>query len=395
MSSPLRVSDLVERHNEQIRRASPSLSPPTTRRSLPGVSPTREGSSADAPTSPSPQSKELPPAAELQAKAAPEDKEDAGTSLNADNSADGAQDGKSEAVAPAQAQGLEGIQEDDAASLEEGEIRDDEGARREDQKADGEANADEPVDDKPLERITESIQALPTEKQEAVKATLARLAEYPPELPLTHSWTLHFSDTSGASKSSSAAATKDAYTEGITPVFTATTVPQLCGQLKAFKQAPKSRRAKLGDQDSLGLSRPGMNLHFFRTGISPTWEDPYNEKGGRITISPSGALFDSIYERLVLLCGGASLEIITSDLLQTEGPAPGSKRTPTPGPLLEGQINGVVASRRARGDRIEVWLGGKNKKEPVPGEWLDRLKGVLAQELEMPELAGSKYKKHF
>jgi len=89
---------------------------------------------------------------------------------------------------------------------------------------------------------------------------------------------LHFSDTSGASKSSSAAATKDAYTEGINPVFVATTVPGLCGQLKAFKKAVRPKRAKPTDPDGLGLNRPGMNLHFFRTGISPTWEDPYNEK---------------------------------------------------------------------------------------------------------------------
>lgn len=89
---------------------------------------------------------------------------------------------------------------------------------------------------------------------------------------------LHFSDTSGASKHSSAAATKDAYTEGINPVFVATTVPGLCGQLKAFKKAVRHKRAKPTDPDGLGLNRPGMNLHFFRTGISPTWEDPYNEK---------------------------------------------------------------------------------------------------------------------
>jgi len=89
---------------------------------------------------------------------------------------------------------------------------------------------------------------------------------------------LFFSDTSGAAKSNSAAATKEAYHEGINPIFTATTVPELCGQYKAFKQAPKSKRAKAGDPETLGLTRPGMNLHFFRAGINPTWEDPYNEK---------------------------------------------------------------------------------------------------------------------
>lgn len=89
---------------------------------------------------------------------------------------------------------------------------------------------------------------------------------------------LFFSDTSGAAKSNSAAATKEAYHEGINPIFSAKTVPELCGQYKAFKQAPKSKRAKAGDPETLGLTRPGMNLHFFRAGINPTWEDPYNEK---------------------------------------------------------------------------------------------------------------------
>lgn len=48
---------------------------------------------------------------------------------------------------------------------------------------------------------------------------------------------------------------------------------------------------------------------------------------------------------------------------------------------------GVVASRRARGDRIELWIGGKAKREPTPGDWIDRLKEVLADQLEMPEVS--------
>jgi hypothetical protein len=106
-----------------------------------------------------------------------------------------------------------------------------------------------------------------------------------------------------------------------------------------------------------------------------------------LTISPPAALFDPIYERLVLLLAGSSLELSTSSLLATEGPSPISKRPPTPGPLQEGMIMGVVASRRARGDRIELWVGGKAKREPTPGDWIDRLKEVLADQLEMPEVS--------
>lgn len=280
---------------------------------------------------------------------------------------------------------------------EEGEISETEA---DNSKQDAETSATTPKvevqgEDAPLTKILEQLDQLSEKEQQVIKDNMERISTYPKELPLSQSWTLHFSDTSGASKHSSAAATKDAYTEGINPVFVATTVPGLCGQLKAFKKAVRHKRAKPTDPDGLGLNRPGMNLHFFRTGISPTWEDPYNEKGGRLTISPPAALFDPIYERLVLLLAGSSLELATSDLLTTEGPSPASKRPPTPGPLQEGLIMGVVASRRARGDRIELWVGGKQKREPTPVDWIDRLKEVLADQLEMPELRTSKYKKHF
>lgn len=294
------------------------------------------------------------------------------------------------------------------------------------------AAADKPVEEEtqPLARILEVLPSLGEKEQQIVQANLERVATYPAEMPLSTSWSacaanplcgaivldadcpafiqktaLHFSDTSGT-KSASAAAVKDAYTEGICPVFTATTVPNLCGSLKAFKQAAGkvSRRSKAPEGESFGLTRPGMNLHFFRTGITPTWEDPFNEKGGRLTISPSAHLFDSIYERLILLLAGSALELSASELLHSEGgpnAADGKKRSNnnaaagTNGPVVEGMVNGVVASRRARGDRIEVWLGGKKRKEPAPGPWIDALKEVLSEELGLPEVRTGKYKKHF
>ncbi|GAA5877158.1 hypothetical protein JCM3774_003318 [Rhodotorula dairenensis] len=272
---------------------------------------------------------------------------------------------------------------------------------------DGAATA-KPVEEEtqPLARILEALPSLGEKEQQIVQANLERVATYPAEMPLSTSWTLHFSDTSGT-KSASAAAVKDAYTEGISPVFTATTVPALCGSLKAFKQAAGkvSRRSKAPEGESFGLTRPGMNLHFFRTGITPTWEDAFNEKGGRLTISPSAHLFDSIYERLILLLAGSALELSASELLHSEGGpnannnADSKKRSAannaTNGPPVEGMVNGVVASRRARGDRIEVWLGGKNRKEPAPGPWIDALKEVLSEELGLPEVRTGKYKKHF
>ncbi|GAA5898159.1 hypothetical protein JCM6882_003339 [Rhodosporidiobolus microsporus] len=360
----------------------------------------QEKETAKEPVSPSPKGKELPPMQEDLLAPPP-----ASTGAGGDSSQGTSLSGSTV---------LGDIQED-ANSVEE------DGGAKEENKAEGEAegsaqkeggeaatgeDAAAASEDKaaletpevevdPLEAIRANLDSLPDQVKEAVKANLERIQGYPEELPLSASWTLHFSDTSGASKSNSAAATKDAYTEGINPIFTATTVPGLCSTLKAFKRAVRSKRAKPNDPDGLGLYRAGQNLHFFRTGISPTWEDPYNEKGGRITISPNANLFDAVYERLILLCAGASLEIQASELLQNEGPLPGSKRPATAGPQQEGMIMGVVASRRARGDRIEVWLGGKEKREAANSDWIDRLKEVIALELELPELRTVKYKKHF
>lgn len=89
---------------------------------------------------------------------------------------------------------------------------------------------------------------------------------------------MYFSDTSRATKQSGA--TQEQYTTSLSPVFTAASVPTLCGSLKAYKRLVRSKRARPGDADTMGLAafRPGQNLHFFREGVSPTWEDPWNEK---------------------------------------------------------------------------------------------------------------------
>lgn len=159
----------------------------------------------------------------------------------------------------------------------------------------------------------------------------------------------------------------------------ATTVPELCGSLKAYKDAVKTISKRAKPDDGLGLYRAGMNLHFFRTGIKPTCAPPLissippadppspctdgrtrttrrcassllpsetlltsvSLQGGRITISPNANIFDYVYERLVLLLAGASLEIQAAELPQGEGAAAEGKSKQL------GLINGVVASRRA------------------------------------------------
>ncbi|KAK4705937.1 translation initiation factor 4E, partial [Phenoliferia sp. Uapishka_3] len=237
--------------------------------------------------------------------------------------------------------------------------------------------------DTPLAKILEGLPALSIKEQEMIQKNLERLGEYPATLPLSASWTMYFSDTSRATKASGA--TQEQYTEAQTPLFTVDSVPGLCGNLKAYKRLVRSKRARAGDPNTMGLAtfRAGCNLYFFRAGVAPAWEDPWNEKGGRITISPPSALIDACYERLVLLIGGSSLEAATADIIAAQATS-----------IPEGSIIGAVASRRARGDRIELWLGGKNKREPAPLAWVEILKECLATELDMPELRAGKYKKH-
>lgn len=93
---------------------------------------------------------------------------------------------------------------------------------------------------------------------------------------------MFFSDTSRATKSSGA--TQEQYTESQTELFTVGSVGSLCGSLKAYKRLVRSKRAPAGNPDTMGLAafRPGQNLHFFRKGVSPTWEDPWNEKVRRV-----------------------------------------------------------------------------------------------------------------
>ncbi|KAM0791502.1 hypothetical protein ACM66B_005955 [Microbotryomycetes sp. NB124-2] len=233
-----------------------------------------------------------------------------------------------------------------------------------------------------LEKIKQSLGSLSQTEQDVVRRNIEAVETYPPELPLNASWTLHFSDTSSASKSNHGT-TADQYDDAVKKVFVAETVPQLCGNLKAFKKLAKPKRAK---DDSLGLTRAGQNLHFFRTGVSPTWEDPWNAKGGRLTISPPAAVFEAVYEKLMLLVAGSVLEMQATQAHEENKSRKSEER---------GQIIGVVASRRARGDRIEVWLGGIDKMQPPNSEWIDKLKESLSEKLAMPELRSGKYKKHF
>ncbi|KDE08927.1 hypothetical protein MVLG_01020 [Microbotryum lychnidis-dioicae p1A1 Lamole] len=246
-----------------------------------------------------------------------------------------------------------------------------------------------------LTRLSEKLEAMPSKERSVVQKNLERVSAYPTDLPLTAAWTLHFSDTTVAAKSSHNT-TADDYDDAVKALFTAKTVYDLCSTLKAYKRivASKLLSNKRGpaavkpagaiEEGGLGLNRAGQNLHFFRAGVSPTWEDPWNSKGGRLIIQPTPAMFETVFERLVFLLAGSAVEVAASEILKKAGKS--SK---------EGFIIGAVASRRARGDRIEVWLGGTEKVTPAPSEWIEAIKERLSEELELPEVKTGKYRMHF
>eukprot|EP00741_Cyanophora_paradoxa_P002519 tig00000076_g2443.t1 len=89
--------------------------------------------------------------------------------------------------------------------------------------------------------------------------------------------------------------------------------------------------------------RPSMiemnaNLHLFKDGIKPMWEDSANKKGGKLVITLKGDakdLLDRYWEDLIMALVGETLD-----------PAD--------------ELTGAVASRRKAGDRIALWFRNYN-----------------------------------
>ncbi|KAF9326165.1 hypothetical protein BG006_010379 [Podila minutissima] len=179
--------------------------------------------------------------------------------------------------------------------------------------------------------------------------------QYPNEMPLSDEWTLFFSDTSRAKDKSQV---QDAYSSAITPLFTCHTVPQFATSWKYVRERVRPATMKVN-----------QNLHWFKKGIKPMWEDPQNKYGGRLTLCPPRALLDVVWETVLILMAGDVLD-------------------------HHGEGTGAVFARRARGDRVEVWLGSDDTPEA-----LAHIRGVLIQELTASgadELVrAAKYKKHF
>lgn len=190
MSSPnaTRVSNLVAHHTAEIERVSPQTSPVQSRASLP------EGDGAAdkaEPTSPTPKGKDLPATTEGEGELTAKKDEGGAGGEGADaQAANGAlediAEGSAEAendAAAATAGGADKKGDSAAAPAATQEAKD-----GKDEQAKDAAPTVPETTDVPLAKVKEGVDALGPHQQEVVRATLARAAEYPSELPLSASW---------------------------------------------------------------------------------------------------------------------------------------------------------------------------------------------------------------
>ncbi|CAG8664235.1 1099_t:CDS:2, partial [Funneliformis caledonium] len=208
-----------------------------------------------------------------------------------------------------------------------------------------------------LFEIVEQLKKLEPDSDEAlrIRRQLERIKEenYPESLPLSNKWTMYFSDTS-ATKTNTRIVSKNKYSSTLNTVFKCNTVPELCSNLREFYS-----KVKPSDMKTFA------NLSFFKGDIMPMWEDEVNQKGGRFTLCPSRNRLDSLWDSIILLLAGETIDD-------------------------NNVICGAVCARRSRGDRVELWLSGNADNEAI-----DHIRELLAVELGSDMVRNLKYKKHY
>ncbi|WRT67321.1 uncharacterized protein IL334_004291 [Kwoniella shivajii] len=181
--------------------------------------------------------------------------------------------------------------------------------------------------------------------------------------PLTHSWTLHFSDTSKSRQRKVTVPTPLGtqpnaadYSSHLVTLFNASSLEDLFGAWKALRRAIANSKKRiielLGDSSLRG--GPGLgtflfpdetNFHFFKAGIKPMWEDKMCQKGGKIMIAGEAQAMDKLFLDAILM-------LISGDIDDNCPPPPG----------MDCQICGIVLSRRKL-TRMEIWVGGTTVPE--------------------------------
>ncbi|CAD7703680.1 unnamed protein product [Ostreobium quekettii] len=138
--------------------------------------------------------------------------------------------------------------------------------------------------------------------------------------PLAQPWTLWFDNPSGKQKVSN-------FGETLRPICTFDTVEDFW-----------SLQHNLAQPSQL---KPNADIHLFKDGITPKWEDPMNEDGGRwtVTIPKTGEdrALNAFWLDAMLACVGEMFE-------------DGS------------EVCGVVCNIRNKGNRVCMWTSKADKK---------------------------------
>ncbi|KAI5189908.1 translation initiation factor 4E [Nematocida minor] len=119
---------------------------------------------------------------------------------------------------------------------------------------------------------------------------------------------------------------------------------------------------EVGDVSSLPIS---SNIHFFRNGIAPMWEDKRNANGGKWVLElPAGVPSSQIWLNTLLFCISESVIVrssngITKDFIISDATVDTS---------LNGVICGAVLSPRKNYTRISIWTSIKDRRVTRIGE---------------------------
>ncbi|GES84083.1 translation initiation factor eIF4e [Rhizophagus clarus] len=147
--------------------------------------------------------------------------------------------------------------------------------------------------------------------------------------PLQHNWTMYYDSKPVMTPGPKTPTGKLTYEENLQTIGTFDTVQSFC---RYFNWVKKPSQLDMN-----------TNFHIFKDKIMPMWEDPANANGGKWVISmKSPQLLDRCWSWLVYALVGEELD-------------------------ENDDICGAVMSRRARGDRIAVWVRDKDNVPVING----------------------------
>lgn len=101
------------------------------------------------------------------------------------------------------------------------------------------------------------------------------------------------------------------------------------------------------------------DIHFFRDGVKPTWEDPSNSSGGKWIVRLPKGLASRYWEEVILALIGGQLLLGSS--------------------IPDGEITGVVIAVRYNEDILGIW-----NKSAFDREIVERLRDGIKRVLQLP-----------